>query len=190
MKLRENKFYSLIMPKLYKSSSNYNFTTKFRNDGDKGQTVDVSHKRRSSPNTRFNGKNNELSSVNKDDILSPTKWLSKQMLESSQNELEVCSKSSMSIKNESSIKSPSQNKYKRSINKMDTEQNRSKNTNEGSTTMPSTETLSKDILKKCFSNKYKNYRNNAIVSSINKSSKVKTGEYLSISSLIMSNYRV
>jgi hypothetical protein len=136
------------MPKLYKSSSGYNFNTKFRSNGDKEQNANVSDKRRSSPIARFGDKNNDLSSVNKDEIFSPTKWLSKQMLESSQNELEVCSRSSMSIKNESSTKSPVQMKYKRSINHMNTEQNRSNNAIEGSVTIPATETLSKDILKK------------------------------------------
>jgi len=158
------------MPKLYKSDASYNFSTKFRKEGDHEQPAQNGVNRGSEFESFLSEQNNDKPDA-KEDLLSPTKWLSKQILETSPIEADSSTKKSVHQLLNPSTGSPEKSSPHKSI------RNEQKNisdvpvTPENNQGIPSTETLSKEILKKCFSSKYKNYHNQAL-----NSKKFKTGK--------------
>lgn len=95
-----------------------------------------------------------------DDTLSPTKWLSKQILETSQNDADqTCSNKESSQERNTEPVEPKQKDMRHKRNDGVNEGNHVK-TDKTAKVYPTT-SLSKDIVKKCLGNKFKNYKKNA-----------------------------
>lgn len=173
------------MPRLYKSGGQYSFSTKFRKEGDMEQpminerkevkTTEETEPKQDSDDQHYSRSQNLEKA---EESVSPTKWLSKQMLETTNNDLEVNSESSDSSPHKSVKETPTNANNRSNLLKNADLNKEVAVKSDKSIRMPLTDNASRELLKRCFVNKFKNYKN-AAKSKMNKSSQRVQGKHFS-----------